>query len=313
MSPIVSVIIPSYNTGNLLPLSVNSVLKSTLSNFEVIIIDDGSSDNAEKVVKENWESESRVKYYYQHNKGLAGARNTGIQHAIGKYLVFLDSDDIVLPEKLEKQVSFLENNKMFDAVYSKSIFFIENELDETIMTNFPCYSGNILKPLLYGNFIHVNAIMCRKEVVEKAGLFNQEYRELEDWDLWLRMNINGSKFGYIDDVLSMVMLRRGSMTSNQLKMNKAMVKVLENLKPMLELNPDINSACKYDYHYALNLYRINAKVNTRFYSGLVKSFNDVGISFLWPTLKLFTKRMIATIVPLKNKTTASLEEVWNGK
>jgi len=313
MLPVVSVIIPSYNTANLLPLSVGSVLKSSIDHFEIIIIDDGSSDNAEEVVKEHWGSEPRVKYYYQQNKGLAGARNTGIQYASGKYLVFLDSDDTILPEKLEKQVAFLENNKDYDAVYSNSIFFVENEMDKVIPTNFPSYSGSILKPLLYGNFIHVNAIMCRKDIVEKAGLFNQEYRELEDWDLWLRMSIGGSKFGYIDEILSMVMLRRGSMTSNQLKMNKAMVKVLENLKPILEHNPEINSACKYDYHYALNLYRINAKVGTRFYSGLMKSFNELGISFLWPTLKLFAKRIIVMIVPLKNKTTASLEEVWNGK
>ncbi len=313
MSLLGSIIIPSYNTAALLPLAVNSALNSSFNDFEIIIIDDGSVDNTKEVVEQYWSDDKRVKYYFQQNKGLAGARNTGIQKASGKYLVFLDSDDIILQEKLHKQVDFLEKNLEYDAVYSKSVFFIEDSINKTVTTNFPCYQGSILNKLFYGNFIHVNSIMCRKSVVENVGLFNEQYRELEDWDLWLRMSVNGSKFGYIDEILSMVMLRKGSMTSNQLKMNKAMVKVLENLKNILKTKPELYSRFKYDYYYALNLFKINANINENYFNGLIKSLKETGPSFLVPTIKLSLKQLYSRIFPLKNKTTASLEEVWNGK
>ncbi|WP_017729793.1 glycosyltransferase family 2 protein [Nafulsella turpanensis] len=306
----VSVIIPNYNTAIFLQEAIDSILQSDYDSFEVIVVDDGSKDNTPEVVA-NYIHLENFRCIYQQNKGLAGARNTGIKAASGNYLVFLDSDDIVLPAKLSMQARFLDCNLSYDAVYSSSAFFKDGEPGCKIETAFPNYAGHILQNLLYGNFIHVNSIMVRKDAVIRAGLFDELLRELEDWDLWLRLSVAGSRFYHQDSILSEVRLRKGSMTSNQTKMNATMVRVLEKNIPALEkIYPEdrkLHMAAKRAFFQ----YKLLANQKEGFTRKLYETVSGYGLQFLPVALKLFVKRCVAGFYSSENKTTSRLEQVWN--
>ena len=308
--PQISIIIPSYNTAHYLCEAVDSVLMSTFKDFEVIIIDDGSTDNTKDVVRK-YDNIPAVRYIYQSNKGLAGARNAGISVALGKYLVFLDSDDVVLPEKLMLQFDFLEQNNDVDVVYSLSECFVENDLNERIKINFPIFEGDVLSHLLNGNFMHVNSIMVRKEKVVAVECFNSNYRELEDWDLWLRMSVGGSKFKCISRVLSLVRVRRDSMTANQDKMNKSMFKVLSNFKAFLEPSTYWG---KYKVYYYKSLLQFAVLSNSpNFFLVLKETMKEGGIATWTYAIKQMLKKYLNYNKLKGNHTTANLKKVWNNE
>jgi glycosyltransferase involved in cell wall biosynthesis len=306
----ISIIIPSFNTAHYLCEAVDSVLNSTFKDFEIIIVDDGSTDNTKQVVSK-YNNTPSVNYIYQSNKGLAGARNTGISAAQGKYLVFLDSDDVILSDKLEVQFNYLENNKDIDVVYSLSECFVENDLNDRIKINFPIFEGNVLPQLLNGNFMHVNSIMVRKEKVVAVGCFNSNYRELEDWDLWLRMSIEGSKFKCISHVLSLVRVRRDSMTANQDKMNKSMFNVLLNFKTFMEPSSYWGS---YKVNYYKSLLQFAVLSNSPNFIGVLKETMKVGGIATWTyAIKQMMKKYLNYNKLKGNHTTANLKKVWNNE
>jgi len=304
-----SIIIPTFNTAHYLPDAIDSVLKSTMSEYEIIIIDDESTDNTKEIVIPYLEKYSSIKYIYQKNKGLAGARNTGIENSSREYLVFLDSDDIILPDKLQIQSAYLDSHPEIDVCYSKSINFIENDIQNTFPAEFPVFEGDVLQNLWFGNFLHVNSVMVRREKVNAVGNFNPTYRELEDWDLWLRMALSGSRFAHIPETLSMVRVRKTSMTVNQAKMDNAMVKALVNIYTLLQKSAIYNEQ-KKNYFYALGLFMIKAK-SANFFMEMNKGLSSTGISFFSVYLKLILKKAVNPFLKNQNTTTKKLEEIWN--
>lgn len=198
--PLVSVIIPTYNKAQYLKKAVESVLNQTYKKIEVIVIDDGSTDNTAEIVKSF--NDPRIIYFWKENKGPAVARNTGIKKAKGKYIVFLDSDDLWLKEKLETQIDFMEKNseigllgtgcyEMTDKgkVIGKKIFPTSNEI--------------LQKDLIKYNPFIQSSIMTRKEIFDKVGLwYDEKFRESEDYDLWLRIAGN-YKIANLPEALTM--------------------------------------------------------------------------------------------------------------
>jgi len=306
----VSIIIPTYNTAQYVTQAVESVLQSSYTDYEILIVDDESTDDTRDVLKPYLEKYNFIKYIFQKNKGLAGARNTGIENSSGEYLVFLDSDDLILPEKLKKQVEFLQLHRDFDLCYSKSINFIENNVEHTFPADFPIFEGDVLENLWFGNFMHVNSVMVRRGKVNAVGNFNPDYRELEDWDLWLRMALSGSKFAHLPEALSMVRVRKTSMTVNQAKMDNAMVKVLQNMLPILKSKKDLYIIHKNSYHKALLLFMIKAQ-SLGFFKNMISSTVECGFLFIPVALKLGIKKLLKPILKNQNKTTQKLEQIWN--
>jgi len=183
-NPLISVIIPTYNKAQYLGEAIKSVLNQTYKNIEIIIIDDGSTDKTREVVK-SFDDEGII-YFSQENKGPASARNTGIKKAKGKYIAFLDSDDLWLKEKLKRQIDFMEKNSeiglMGTACYEitdkgriigKKIFPVKNEI--------------LQKDLIKYNPFIQSSVMTKREVFDKVGLYDENFRESEDYDLWLRI------------------------------------------------------------------------------------------------------------------------------
>jgi len=185
MDTLVSVIMPTYNRAEFIGKAIDSVLAQDYKHLELIIIDDGSTDDTKEIV-ESYLSD-KILYYYQDNSGQSVARNNGINHANGKYIAFLDSDNIYNPGKISTQVAFLNENSEYQVIYGDDEFIDEN--GNTFSTkNMQRYSGFIYDKLLINNIISHNTVMARKYCFEEMGGFNEFLSVADDYELWLRFS-----------------------------------------------------------------------------------------------------------------------------
>ena len=201
---LISVIIPTFNRAKLIKDAINSVIGQTYQNFELLIIDDGSTDNTSEVV--NSIGDTRIKYIYQENTGVSRARNNGIENASGEYIAFLDSDDLWHPEKLEKQALVLDQNPDVDIVTNSSQY--QTFLNDIIGIKYNRAKNQkevISLMLLYQDMVYTGTpVLCvRKSIFEKSGMFDEEMRFCEDWDLFFRMALVGKVYN-IPEILTYV-------------------------------------------------------------------------------------------------------------
>lgn len=186
-TPTVSVIIPTYNRAHLVKEAIDSVLSQTYRDFEIIVVDDGSTDGTEQVLAPY---KDKIIYIYQENQGGAVARNTGIKAARGKYIAFLDSDDLWFPQKLEKQVNVLNNQKEYAVVYSNLIVIDGNHNYIRGGSNdkrFP--SGNIFHKVLLWQAAcgYLQTLLVRKSCFEEIGYLDVEFAMAHDRDMVVRL------------------------------------------------------------------------------------------------------------------------------
>lgn len=183
--PKVTVVIPAYNAMTYLPETLDSVLKQTFIDFEVLIVNDGSTDGivlwALEII------DSRVKLISQENQGLPGARNTGIVHAQGEYIAFLDADDLWEPTKLEKQVHCLDSKPEVGLVYTWTLL-VDQHGRSTGAVTASHTEGNVWEKLLLGDVVGSgSSAMIRRSCFETVGLFDTELSSIEDCDMWVRI------------------------------------------------------------------------------------------------------------------------------
>jgi len=185
--PLVSVIMNCRNCSKYLPQALDSVYQQTFKDYEIIFWDNKSTDNSAEITLSYGEP---LRYFRgEEFLPLGAARNAAIEKAKGKYITFLDSDDIWLPEKLEKQVELLELNKELGLVYSDS-YIIDgngNLIKNTYFYRIKPVRGNVFNELLRCNFIPMLTVAIRREVLDKVGVFNPKYEIAEEYDLWLRI------------------------------------------------------------------------------------------------------------------------------
>jgi len=198
--PLVSVIIPTYNKSQYLREAIKSVLNQTYKNIEVIVVDDGSTDNTKEIVESF--NDSRIIYIFQENKGPAIARNTGIKKAQGRYIAFLDSDDLWLKEKLEKQIDFMEKNSEI-GLLGTGCYEMTDKGKIIGKKIFPTKNKILQKDLIKYNPFIQSSIITKREVFDKVGLwYDEKFRESEDYELWLRIAGN-YKIGNLAELLVM--------------------------------------------------------------------------------------------------------------
>lgn len=216
--PLVSVIIPCYNYGHLIGETIESVINQTYSNWECLIINDGSTDNSLNIIKSLCENDSRVKYFDIVNGGQARARNYGIKQSKGDYIQFLDADDLLQNDKLLNQLNFLEANKTIDIVYSGIRYFDPKEPGNLLLSRdgknrnyFPLMSGagiKILEKFIYQNPIELGAILFRKKTIEETGIYFDELMNgAEDWDFCFKMALANCYFKYKDMPYAYILMR----------------------------------------------------------------------------------------------------------
>ena len=199
--PLVSVVVTCYNYGKYLKNCLESVLNQTYKNIEILIVDDGSTDNTAELMK-NFIGTANIKYIYQNNAGQSRAKNVGIKNANGDFIAFLDADDLWCAEKIKKQISFFGKNEV-GVVYCKAKYFDEDD-DEVIFELTSPYiqpkRGKVTEALLLDNFVPFSSSMVRKECFEKFGVFDETLKMGIDWDLWLRIS-TAYEFDFVDEQL----------------------------------------------------------------------------------------------------------------
>jgi hypothetical protein len=193
----VSVVIPTYNRAGFLVEAIKSVLDQTLQDFEIIVVDDGSTDNTSQVMADF--SDTRIRYLWQENRGAAAAQNTGIKASIGEYITILGSDDLYLPQNLGKKAELLDSHPEIDLVYSDAYLFDDKTGVDICRFWRDAKSSHHwvdpvrearqpLRTLLYrGCFIMPQATMLRRQVFNTVGYFDESLPTNEDWELFVRI------------------------------------------------------------------------------------------------------------------------------
>jgi glycosyltransferase involved in cell wall biosynthesis len=187
----ISVIIPTFNRSHLIETCIQSVFQQTYKNFEVIVVDDGSTDNTKKVL-EPYIQKKQIKYFYQKNRGQGAARNYGARHAKGEWLAFLDSDDTWKKDKLKKQINAINSHPEVALIFTNGLVWGNGKLLGKFYGKF-CPLPNLSKPaypqLLKHNFVINSSVIIKKPVYFKVGKLSQlgVLRNTEDYDLWLRV------------------------------------------------------------------------------------------------------------------------------
>ncbi|MFA5014770.1 MAG: glycosyltransferase [Actinomycetota bacterium] len=216
MDPKISVIIPCYNSARYLPSALDSVFSQTYQDFEVIAIDDGSTDSTREVLDIFLSKyPDKLRYLYQQNQGPSAARNKGIRHSKGEYVAFLDTDDIWLKEKLELQVKALSGTKA-GLVYTD--YYIEDMISGESFSH-RCRPFNRMKfkkEFLLDNQISTPTLLIEKKCFEISGVFDESLHVAEDWDLWYRL-FKVTDFVHLPYFLVKVRVRSGSQSSDPVR------------------------------------------------------------------------------------------------
>jgi len=188
----VSVIMPTYNSEKFIGETIESVIGQTYKSWEMIVVDDGSTDKTEVIVRFYMSKDPRIKYLpLGYNSGRpAVPRNYGIKHAKGEYIAFLDSDDLWLPGKLEKQIKLFQISNETAMVYTRFQTIEGDTISSRIFPENSRYkSGNLFKSLYLRSFVACSSVMVKRSVLDQVGFFSTDpdLIAIEDTDLWLRI------------------------------------------------------------------------------------------------------------------------------
>jgi glycosyltransferase involved in cell wall biosynthesis len=196
----IDVIIPCFNRAPLLLRAINSVLNQSYQNFTLHIIDDGSTDDTQKLLSQ-FLNHPKVKLHQTSNGGVSRARNLGVQHSHGEWISFLDSDDEWLPQKLTKQTDFLKQNPQFEFVHSEEIW-IRNGLRVNPKLKHKKGSEDIFKRSLEFCLISPSTVMMKRSLLAKYGPFEEQFEVCEDYDLWIKI-LAHHEVGFVPEYLTL--------------------------------------------------------------------------------------------------------------
>jgi glycosyltransferase involved in cell wall biosynthesis len=238
---LVSVVIPNYNQAQYVLGAVHSVLEQNYNDLEIIVVDDGSIDNSRKLLDG---FDNRVRYIWQENQGLAGARNTGIRAAKGEYIGLLDADDEWAPMFLEQMMSLIGRNP------EGAVFYCMAQCMDAHGQNLPQKVGgpaiapeNLYWTLLRANFIIPSTVVFRRHTIMEAGLFDASLRSCEDWDLWLRLLPKTEIIGTFESLVR-YRVHGSSLSTNVGGMHAAATRVVEKHFGPAQGDPGSWSAAK---------------------------------------------------------------------
>lgn len=240
MLPLVSVVIPAFNAEKYIKETIDSVLKQTCKDFEIIVVDDGSTDKTKKILEQYID---RINYIFQENSGPSKARNTGIKIAKGEYIAFLDADDLWPKSKLALQVDFMELHPDIDMVFADMMTFNQDgvilksylkNIKRENFYNILLQEQHELKDpflmLLRANFIPTGTVMVRRGMLEKYNIkFDENISSVEDLDYWMRVSIF-SKIGFIPEILKRKREHEENISKNLLKAKISAIYVRERIQ-----------------------------------------------------------------------------------
>jgi glycosyltransferase involved in cell wall biosynthesis len=303
--PKVSVIIPTHNRADLLGAAITSVLKQTYQDFEIIVVDDASTDHTPEIIAA-FDNE-KVRYIrHEVNKGDAGSRNTGILNSRGDYLALLDDDDEWLPEKLQMQVDALtHSSSKVGGVYTGKLS-IDRATGKILGVYSPERGVDSFEEIFAVNFINTSSILLKRECIEKVGLFDERMPCSSDFDMWIRIGEH-FHFEYIKEPLVIYHVHDQKLSTN-------LALVLQGLEMVLEKYDKCFLSNKRNYsllHYNLGLiYCLNGnseKSKKAFFKAIES--RPLGIKY-YPALviSLLGSRVLQQSIVIKEKITAPLRK-----
>jgi glycosyltransferase involved in cell wall biosynthesis len=247
--PLVSVIIPTYNSADFLPQAIDSVLQQTYENIEIIVIDDGSTDHTEAVLKPYTE---RIRYFKKPNGGPSAARNMGIAEAQGEFIAFQDADDLWLPEKLQLQMDYLTAHAEIAVVYTDlTQFDLQGQVSISLVERYGAIpSGYIFEELLVNHAITLSSVIVRRSCIDEVGAFDESLIGAEDYNFYLRL-ARKFQFGFLNQALVQKRLHTNNLSDNLEQMCEDEIK---NLDKIDRLFPDARIPKR----------RLAARIYTRF-------------------------------------------------
>jgi glycosyltransferase involved in cell wall biosynthesis len=233
--PLVSIIIPTYNRNNILERAVKSVIGQTFQDFEILIIDDASTESPEKIVDSF--NDDRINYIcHKFNKGGSAARNTGIRASKGNYIAFLDSDDEWLPEKLECQITNLEKLPASVGAHYSGLTVVSSE-GLVLGSRIPSDSGDVLPKLFTGNFVGpLSSVIVRRPALDHSGYFDEQLPSSQDWDLYIRI-AQKYHFSFTKKNLVRYHLSNDSITKNVRSKAFGRRMIIKKYEDQMKLNP----------------------------------------------------------------------------
>lgn len=222
----VSIIIPTYNYGHLIAETLICLQEQSYPTWEAIIIDDGSTDDTETVVKAFTGTDKRFSYIKQSNKGVSIARNLGLSLVKGDYIQFLDADDLLSKEKIGLQTAFLNANPDVGISLVATWFFDNSDKQRKRYTDFglknetamPEVNGSgyrVISDYVRHNLSVIQSPLFRKEILQKVGRFREGMAYLEDWDFWFRIAISGVRFTFLNNEQAFVLVRVHQVSATQ--------------------------------------------------------------------------------------------------
>jgi glycosyltransferase involved in cell wall biosynthesis len=276
-SPTVSVIIPAYNAAAFIGETLDSVYAQTFSDFEVIVVNDGSPDteDLERALKRYPPS---LRYLKQENSGAAAARNTGIRAANGEFVAFLDADDTWLPAFLEKQVDLLNHNRA-DVVWADALISGDSALSgRTFMEVQPSH-GEVTPENLLAVKVTVltSTVVARRQPVIDVGLFDVNLRRGQDFELWLRLARRGFRFAYQEEVLAHRRIMESGLSGSAMSQLQRTLTVLDAIKAKGDLTASEEAALQLNLRRTrreLALETGKEKLRERDFAGALGSFRE---------------------------------------
>jgi glycosyltransferase involved in cell wall biosynthesis len=281
----ISIIMPAHNAEVYIAESIECVLKQTYSEWELIVINDGSTDLTPEIVESYKQKENRITLINQTNKQLGAARNTGIKAARGNWIAFLDSDDIWIPNKLEKQIAASIKHPEADLIYTDGYIFFEDDFNNFVPypTQTGIFTGAEMYKMEYiANYIPVLSVLVKHDLVKRIG-FQEErpyFHGSEDWDYWLRMAYTGASFLGLNEKLFYYRRHTNNMSNNNINMRLSQAAVfIKNYDASFFTIKETESIFKpLVYPLILQLVKLNRLKDARYLlNGMTQIFNRLSI------------------------------------
>lgn len=233
--PLISVVIPTYNRQCTLGRAIYSVLNQTYKKIELIVVDDASTDKTDLLIKSI--NDPRLSYIkLEANRGANHARNIGIERASGEYIAFQDSDDEWLAQKLEKQIELIESSEIKpDVVYCSYLKVKGRDASYLPKPDELHRKGSLSQKLLQGNFITTQSLLVKSDVFKEVGLFDEDMKRLQDWELLLRI-ANNYELSFLDKPLLITYFSEGSITSKPHLLPEAFLSIYKKHFSMIKSN-----------------------------------------------------------------------------
>ncbi len=244
MNPKVSVIIPAFNAEKYLAETIQSVLAQTYESYEVIAVDDGSTDNTLQVLRT---FEPQIKVLTKTNGGPATARNLAIGNSTGEFIAFLDSDDIWTTDKLQEQAAFLDDHPGIGLLFSEALMFIVENDEKKIIRKIGYTAGPTFCSLLWGNYIPNSTVVIRRSCIDQVGLLN-ESKDLiasEDYEYWMRIARRFPLAG-IPKPLAHYRVREGNLMGDSKDIDKGVRLALAAICEVEKVYPQMWDECRID-------------------------------------------------------------------